>query len=168
MWSAATLDDGRAPFYHYGEGWERNRLRDQDVIEYDGSWQGFHGAMARYPALQLAVVVLGNRDDWRAQRLLHDIAGRFDPHARPYRVGTARGGCSGRLRAWLEREIGSTSAMGRELAAIGPIHATHTAERVSKTSDAWVIKVEANSMDDWMTVQCEGDQPEVQSVYREY
>jgi CubicO group peptidase (beta-lactamase class C family) len=169
MWRVPPLANGQMPLYHYGEGWERNRLRDTDVIEYDGSWQGFHGAMARYPSLGLMVVVLGNLADWRAQRLVHAIAGHFDRRARPYQVIGANSGCERAIERWLKRQPIDESSLSRELAAIGPIRSVRAAERVGAGGDpAWVYRIEAAQMDDWMTISCGHSRPQLVDLYREY
>lgn len=168
MWSPAALANGQPGFYHYGEGWEQNRLRDQAVVEYDGSWQGFHGAMARYPVLHLAVIALGNLDDWRAQRLVHDIAGRFDPRARPFRRSPGTGGCERALTAWLDRHRDIDDALGRELRTVGAIRDVHLAEAVPGDTHTAVYRVRATGMDDWMTVRCVAGVPALLDISREY
>jgi CubicO group peptidase (beta-lactamase class C family) len=79
MWSIDPLKSGELPLLHYGYGWEINRLRGHRVIEYDGNWQGFQGAMARYEDRGLTVIVLTNLALCRAQRIVHTVAGYFDP-----------------------------------------------------------------------------------------
>lgn len=169
MWQVAPLRDGHRPLYHYGEGWERNRLRDVDVMEYDGSWQGFHGAMARYPRLGLMVVVLGNVADWRAQRLAHDIAGEFDARARPYRTHGYISGCEATIRRWLRQQRDGHSSLARELQSVGALRRVVAAERVPGTDAlTWVYRVEADQMDDWMTIRCAPGGPQLIDLYREY
>lgn len=85
MWSVDAHRHGERGLYHYGYGWEINRLRDDRVIEYDGNWQGFQGAMARYPDRGLTVIVLTNRALCRAQQMVHEVAGFWDPALVPYR-----------------------------------------------------------------------------------
>ena len=84
MWRIDAHRDGRRPLLHYGYGWEINSLRGHAVIEYDGNWQGFQAAVARYPDRDLTVIVLTNLALCRAQRLAHTVAGLFDPQLARY------------------------------------------------------------------------------------
>lgn len=84
MWRIDPLRDGRMPLLHYGYGWEINTLRGHRVVEYDGNWQGFQAALARFVDLDLSVVVLTNRALCRAQRIAHAVAGVVDAAVAPY------------------------------------------------------------------------------------
>jgi CubicO group peptidase (beta-lactamase class C family) len=79
MWRIDPHRDGTRPLLHYGYGWEINSVRGHRVIEYDGNWQGFQAAMARYENPDLTVIVLTNLSLCRAQRLAHTVAGFFEP-----------------------------------------------------------------------------------------
>lgn len=79
MWSIDPLHEGGQPFYHYGYGWVIARWRGHRVIEYDGNWQGFQAAMARYDDRHLTVIVLTNLALCRAQRITHSVAALLDP-----------------------------------------------------------------------------------------
>ncbi|HEX3848705.1 MAG TPA: serine hydrolase domain-containing protein [Steroidobacteraceae bacterium] len=84
MWRIDAHADGRRPFYHYGYGWENNRLRGQRIIEYDGNWQGFQAVMSRYVDKRLTVILLTNLSLCRTERMGHAVAGFVDPDLRPY------------------------------------------------------------------------------------
>ncbi len=86
MWSVDPHYGGQPPLLHFGYGWEINTLRGHRVIEYDGNWQGFQAAMARYPDRGLTVIVLTNLSLCRAQQLAHTVAGLFEPEFAHYEV----------------------------------------------------------------------------------
>jgi len=174
MWSVDALRHGERGLYHYGYGWEINRLRDQRVIEYDGNWQGFQGAMARYPDRDLTVIVLTNRALCRAQRLVHEVAGFWDPALAPYRPAlrddapALTAGFARLLAATTsgKPELKSFSASAQppftadwvaglrgELQSIGRIESIGVAEsRRSHGRLVRVYRVEAESMVDFFTV----------------
>jgi CubicO group peptidase (beta-lactamase class C family) len=84
MWRVDPHRNGQRPLYHYGYGWENNRLRDQRLVEYDGNWQGFQAVMSRYVDKRLTVIVLTNLALCRTERLSHTVAGLIDPDLKPY------------------------------------------------------------------------------------
>ena len=84
MWRIDAHRDGHAPLYHYGYGWENNRLNGHRLIEYDGNWQGFQAVMSRYQDKKLTVIVLTNLALCRTERLGHSVAGLVDPDLAPY------------------------------------------------------------------------------------
>jgi CubicO group peptidase (beta-lactamase class C family) len=84
MWRIDPHRNGQRPLYHYGYGWENNRLRDHRLVEYDGNWQGFQAAMSRYVDKKLTIILLTNRSLCRTLRLGHTVAGLIDPDLEPY------------------------------------------------------------------------------------
>ena len=87
MWRIDPHRNGQQPLYHYGYGWENNRLRDQRLVEYDGNWQGFQAVMSRYVDKQLTVILLTNLALCRTERLGHTVAGLIDPDLKAYPEG---------------------------------------------------------------------------------
>jgi CubicO group peptidase (beta-lactamase class C family) len=192
MWNVEPLQGGSRPFYHYGYGWVIDQWRGHRVIEYDGNWQGFQAAMARYDDRHLTVIVLTNLALCRAQRIVHGVAALFDPALARLDVptadrnpqltrafehfiaDTARGAPvslaltpAGRRRlmpAWI-------AALGRELHAAGPVDAvTLTAETRAHGVLERVYRVEAREMVDFFSVRYEAAEGAVDdaSVYQEY
>jgi CubicO group peptidase (beta-lactamase class C family) len=172
LWVVPALQDGTAPLYHYGSGWERNRLRELRVIEYDGTWQGFHGAMVRYDEIGLSVIVLSNAADTRAQRIAHDVAGYINPQARPYRRGGAdpNPACGAALAAKVAAALTDTSdPLGAELRSVGPIVQIGYAETLDAAHHEAVYLVAAVGMDEWIRVRCgPGMALQVLDLYREF
>lgn len=84
MWRVDAHRNGGRPLYHYGYGWENNRLRDHRLVEYDGNWQGFQAVMSRYVDKKLTVILLTNLSLCRTERLSHAVAGLVDPDLKPY------------------------------------------------------------------------------------
>ncbi len=84
MWQVDAHKNGQRPLYHYGYGWENNRLRGQRLVEYDGNWQGFQAVMSRYVDKKLTVILLTNLSLCRTERLGHTVAGLIDPDLRHY------------------------------------------------------------------------------------
>jgi hypothetical protein len=84
MWRVDPYRNGQQPLYHYGYGWENNRLRDHRLVEYDGNWQGFQAVMSRYVDKQLTVILLTNLALCRTERLGHTVAGLIDPDLKAY------------------------------------------------------------------------------------
>jgi hypothetical protein len=191
MWTVEPLHDGRRPFYNYGYGWEINSWRGQRVIEYDGNWQGFQAAMARYPVRELTVIVLTNLSLCRTQRIVHSVAALFDPalarsdavqedaHPRltnefaQFLAAAARGAPTSLPLTSAGRERLSPvwiAALGRDLRAFGPTGAT------TLVSDATyrgvlerVSRVETKDMVDFFTVRyATAGRVEQVSVDREY
>ncbi len=84
MWRVDAHRNGQRPLYHYGYGWENNRLRDQRLVEYDGNWQGFQAVMSRYVDKKLTIILLTNLSLCRTERLGHTVAGLIDPDLKAY------------------------------------------------------------------------------------
>jgi CubicO group peptidase (beta-lactamase class C family) len=84
MWRVDPFRNGQQPLYHYGYGWENNRLRGHRLIEYDGNWQGFQAVMSRYVDRKLSVILLTNLALCRTERLAHTVAGLIDPDLQAY------------------------------------------------------------------------------------
>jgi Beta-lactamase len=84
MWRIDAHRNGQRPLYHYGYGWENNRLRGHRLVEYDGNWQGFQAVMSRYVDKKLTVILLTNLSLCRTERLAHTVAGFIDPDLKPY------------------------------------------------------------------------------------
>ena len=166
MWTVEAHVNGQRPLYHYGYGWEINALRGRRVVEYDGNWQGFQAAMARYLDRQLTVVVLTNRSLCRTQRLTHRIAGIFDSALLPYGIA-AHDPAPDKTWAFTQllndtlagKTPGSWSAaLTRELKSVGPIRSVALAEdhRDSNRS-ARVYRIELAQMTDYFRVQYRAD-----------
>jgi len=191
MWSVDPHRDRRQPFYHYGYGWEINSWRGRRVIEYDGSWQGFQAAMARYADRQLTVIVLTNLSLCRAQRIAHTVAALFDPALA--RLDTSlpdrRPRLTRQFEALLaEAEHGTTTALpltaagrqllsatwiaalGRDLRATGPVETTTlVGETISRGALERIYRVETKEMVDFFTVRYDdGGAVDDVSVYQEY
>jgi CubicO group peptidase (beta-lactamase class C family) len=193
MWSIDPLRSGESPLLHYGYGWEINRLRGHRVIEYDGNWQGFQAAMARYEDRRLTVMVLTNLALCRAQRIAHTVAGYFDEQVAHFAVasadthpdltrefqvflgdvgrGTASAALSGAHPAF-ERATSATwtAALARDLHATGPIGATSFAEeQLASGHLERVYRVETADMVDFFTVRYgQGGTVEHIDLYHEY
>jgi CubicO group peptidase (beta-lactamase class C family) len=175
VWTIDPLNDGRVPFLNYGYGWEINVLRGHRVIEYDGNWQGFQAAMARYEDRHLTVIALTNLSLCRVQRIVHTVAGYFDaavahvrtapvdPHPRLTRefrsfiesaaVGTW---AAPHLTAAGAQQISPVwiGALARDLRATGPAAETAFAEeRDASGTLERIYRVETRAMVDFFTVR---------------
>ena len=190
-WTIDALKDGGSPLLHYGYGWEINSLRGHPVIEYDGNWQGFQSAMARYQDRHLTIVVLTNLSLCRVQRIVHTVAGFFDPEVahfkdasddpRPALTREFRGliedSQEGRLRserlsAAARREISPRwlAALARDLRETGPIERLVFAEqRSTKAGLERVYRVDTREMVDFFTVRyLKGGVIDEVALYHEY
>jgi hypothetical protein len=58
LWERGRLRDGTTT--EHGFCWDHIRIGGRDIIEFDGSWQGFRSAMERDPQAGVTVVVLAN------------------------------------------------------------------------------------------------------------
>jgi len=192
MWSVESLHGGGVPFYHYGYGWVIDQWRGHRVIEYDGNWQGFQAAMARYEDRHLTVIVLTNLALCRAQRIAHTVAALFDPALarfdtpapdlnrqitlafEDFIADAARGAAislpltpAGRKRltpTWV-------AALGGELRATGPVGAvTLVAETRAHGMLERVYRVEAKEMVNFFSLRYNPADGAVDdaSVYQEY
>jgi CubicO group peptidase (beta-lactamase class C family) len=191
MWTIDPLKGGEAPLLHYGYGWEINRLRGHRVVEYDGNWQGFQAAMARYEDRRLTVVALTNLSLCRVQRIVHTVAGYFDPEVGHFKssaadphpeltrefgsfiAAIARGQIpvshdAGSLAS--KQPAGWKRALARDLKETGPVGETQFAEeRPLGEGLERVYRVDTEEMVDFFTVRY-GLGQAVQSVdlYHEY
>lgn len=191
MWSVDANRGGQRPLYHYGYGWEINSLRGQKVIEYDGNWQGFQAAMAKYPDRNLTVVVLTNLALCRAQRIAHTVAGLIDPTLAHFRLarhdahpdltrafadfiegaamGTAAQTSIGPAVASVLGPVW-VSALARDLRVTGPVERVTLAEEsVAPRFLERVYRVEMREMVDFFTVRY-GEGPAINDIalYHEY
>jgi CubicO group peptidase (beta-lactamase class C family) len=174
-WTIDALHDGGAPLLHYGYGWEINSLRGHRVVEYDGNWAGFQSAMARYEDRHLTVIVLTNLSLCRVQRIVHTVAGYFDPEvahfkqaaedplpaltqdfgkligdaldAKPLSIRLSPAGQRELSRVWL-------GALARDLRATGPVQAIALSEQRSTPAGLErVYRVDTKEMVDFFTVR---------------
>ena len=173
MWSVDALRDGRQPLLHYGYGWEINSLRGHEVVEYDGNWQGFQAALARYPDRGLTVIVLTNLALCRAQRLAHAVAGIFDPalarypdaapDAAPQRTARFRTLLAAARSGVLDPLAFSPAVRGRfgeawrrslarDLASVGEIRGVRFVAQGAGAGER-VYRVELDQMVDYFTVR---------------
>lgn len=174
-WTVDALKDGGTPLLHYGYGWEVNSLRGHRVIEYDGNWAGFQSAMARYEDRHLTVIVLTNLSLCRVQRIVHTVAGYFDPEIAHFKQGAddrspaltrefrafvdaVRQGKlkSERLSAPGQRELSRVwmGALARDLRETGPIEdISFSEERKTPAGLERVYRVDTQEMVDFFTVR---------------
>src|SRR5215813_11171114 len=80
MWTPVKLNNGSVNKDGYGFAWGVHSINGHRVIEHGGSWQGFHGHIARYVDDKLTVVVLTNLDSAHSAAALiaHHVAGLVD------------------------------------------------------------------------------------------
>lgn len=80
MWTPAKLNNGSSNSDGYGFGWFVHSMNGHRMIEHGGSWQGFHGHIARYVDDKLTVVVLTNLDSAHsdAAEIAHHVAGLYE------------------------------------------------------------------------------------------
>ena len=72
MWTPARLNNGEATTY--GFGWRIEKLDTRLVIGHGGSTSGFSATIQRFPADQLAVILLTNTDEQIATTMARKIA----------------------------------------------------------------------------------------------
>ena len=85
-WTPVSLTGGGA--FPYGFGWRLGPQRGVKKISHSGSWQGFETAIARYPSLDLTVIVLANLADAPIATITAAIAGVVEPSlAMPHLLG---------------------------------------------------------------------------------
>jgi CubicO group peptidase (beta-lactamase class C family) len=115
MWSVDAHRNGQRPLYHFGYGWENNRLRDQRIVEYDGNWQGFQAVMSRYVDKKLTVILLTNLSLCRTERLGHTVAGLFEPAVKHYAdsIDDPDPGKTAQFRAFLDQVAAGGGDAGR-------------------------------------------------------
>jgi len=114
MWSIDAHRNGQRPLYHFGYGFENNRLRDHRVVEYDGNWQGFQAVMSRYVDEKLTIILLTNLSLCRTERLGHTVAGLIDPdlEAYPETISDSEPGKTADFRAFLD-DVSKGGGLGR-------------------------------------------------------
>jgi CubicO group peptidase (beta-lactamase class C family) len=173
MWRIDAHRNGQRPLYHFGYGWENNRLRDHRLVEYDGNWQGFQAAMSRYVDKKLSIILLTNLSLCRTLRLGHTVAGLIDPDLKPYpaSIPDSDPAKTAEFRAFLDTaakdgddpERLSTAAgarlvpaamntLRRDLRERGPILTLSLAERRGGTDARRVYRVERKDMVEFYTV----------------
>jgi CubicO group peptidase (beta-lactamase class C family) len=190
-WTIDALKGGGTPLLHYGYGWEINSLRGHRVIEYDGNWEGFQSAVARYDDRGLTIMVLTNLSLCRVQRIVHTVAGYFDPVVAHFKQGTddTRPTLTRRFRALLEEaqqgklkperlspaaqsELSRVwlGALARDLRETGPIEEISFAEERSTSAGLErVYRVDTQEMVDFFTVRYTKDgRIDGVALYHEY
>jgi CubicO group peptidase (beta-lactamase class C family) len=190
-WTVDPLTGGEPPLLHYGYGWEINSLRGHPVIEYDGNWQGFQSAMARYEDRHLTVAVLTNRSLCRVQRIVHTVAGFFDPEVAHFKTASddprpaltrefrrliddaQRGEMqSAPLSAAAKRNLsrGWLLALARDLRETGPIERLQFSEqRRTSVGLERVYRLDTREMVDFFTVRyLKGGLIDEVALYHEY
>ena len=185
--------DGNKPLYHYGYGWESNRLAGHRLIEYDGNWQGFQAVMSRYENDGLTVIILTNLALCRAERMAHSVAGLVDPALRPYPETLAGGDPAPELTADFRRFLAratdrspdvsmlteaargrlvpsTLTTLQRELRELGPIRRYGIVRSAIKDSALErVYRVEGADMVDFFTVSYTPDRRvDDLDLFREY
>jgi CubicO group peptidase (beta-lactamase class C family) len=172
MWRIDPHRNGQRPLYHYGYGWENNRLRGQRLVEYDGNWQGFQAVMSRYVDKKLTIILLTNLALCRTERLGHTVAGLIDPDLKEYpeSIPDTDPGKTTEFRAFLEQVMKggdvdrlSTAArarlvpatmntLRRDLRERGPIVKLTLADERGGPPARRVYRVEENDMVEFYTV----------------
>lgn len=191
MWTIDPVRDGGPPLLHYGYGWEINRLRGRRVIEYDGNWQGFQAAMARYDERGLTVIALTNLSLCRVQRIVHTVAGFFDPESAHFGAAAAdpHPDLTHEFEAFLkDAEHGSAGALkltsvgreqlspvwlgalARDFRATGPLGATSfSEERPVQGGLERVYRLDTQEMVDFFIVRyLDGGAIDSIALYHEY
>jgi CubicO group peptidase (beta-lactamase class C family) len=177
MWRIDAHRDGQRPLYHFGYGFENNRLRGQRLVEYDGNWQGFQAVMSRYVDKRLTVIVLTNLALCRTERMGHAVAGLIDLDLKPYpsSIPDSDPGKTAQFKAFLENvakggALGLLSADGsarlvpsamntlrRDLQERGPIVKFTLAEQGSGADSRRVYRAEEKDMVEFYTVNYSPD-----------
>jgi len=77
LWARIKTSDGKLT--DHGFCWDHTRLSGHEIIEFDGSWQGFRTAIERDPASGLTVLLLANLAEAQpvplARSVLEQVAG---------------------------------------------------------------------------------------------
>jgi CubicO group peptidase (beta-lactamase class C family) len=177
MWRVDAHRDGRRPLYHFGYGFENNRLRGHRLVEYDGNWQGFQAVMSRYVDKRLTVIVLTNLSLCRTEQLGHAVAGFIDPDLKPYpsSITDSDPGKTAQFKAFLGEvakggDLGLLSAAGtarlvpsamntlrRDLQERGPILKFTLAEQVRGADSRRVYRAEEKDMVEFYIVKYSPD-----------
>jgi CubicO group peptidase (beta-lactamase class C family) len=176
MWRVDAHRDGQRPLYHFGYGFENNRLRGHRLVEYDGNWQGFQAVMSRYIDKKLTVIVLTNLSLCRTEQLGHAVAGFIDPDLKPYPESVpdsdpvktaqfksfldavANGGDLGLLSAAGNARLvpSAMNTLRRDLQERGPILKFTLAEQ-GGGADSRVYRAEEKDMVEFYTVKYSSD-----------
>jgi CubicO group peptidase (beta-lactamase class C family) len=176
MWRIDPHRDGQRPLYHFGYGFENNRLRGRRLVEYDGNWQGFQAVMSRYVDKKLTVIVLTNLSLCRTEQLGHAVAGFIDPDLKPYpeSIPDSDSGKTAQFKEFLDNvakggDLGLLSAAGsarlvpsamntlrRDLQERGPILKFTLAEK-GGGADSRVYRAEEKDMVEFYTVNYSSD-----------
>ena len=77
MWTAVTLNDGKASGYGYG--WEVQTRAGKRSVHHGGSLPGFRAHFARFPSERFSVVVLTNGDQVKPEQILWQLAAVWLP-----------------------------------------------------------------------------------------
>jgi hypothetical protein len=77
-WAPAKLTDGKPT--NYGFGWQLGKIGETSYIGHSGGIAGFSSFIARFPAENLAVVVLTNAAGGAPQRVAMEIAAVYLPN----------------------------------------------------------------------------------------
>ena len=80
MWSPVKLNDGST--YPYGFGWWIDSVQGKQILEHNGTWQGFEATIKRYPQKKVAVVVLANMRRTNTNRIASRIMELYQPELR--------------------------------------------------------------------------------------
>jgi hypothetical protein len=176
MWRIDAHRNGQRPLYHFGYGFENNRLRGHRLVEYDGNWQGFQAVMSRYIDKKLTVIVLTNLSLCRTEQLGHAVAGFIDPDLKPYPESVpdsdpvktaqfksfldavANGGDLGLLSAAGNARLvpSAMNTLRRDLQERGPILKFTLAEQ-GGGADSRVYRAEEKDMVEFYTVKYSSD-----------
>jgi CubicO group peptidase (beta-lactamase class C family) len=178
MWSVDAHRNGQRPLYHYGYGWENNRLRDQRLVEYDGNWQGFQAVMSRYVDKKLTIILLTNLSLCRTERLGHTVAGLIDPDLKAYpeSIPDSDPQKTAQFRAFLEQVMkngndperlgaaatarlvpAAMNTLRRDLQERGPILKLTLAEQRGGSETRRVYRIEEKDMVEFYTVTYAAD-----------
>jgi CubicO group peptidase (beta-lactamase class C family) len=77
MWTPAKLNNGQPNKEGYGFGWVVSSRHGHRVVDHDGAWQGFKGAIARYVDDHLTVVVLANLAEANPGEIAEHVADMY-------------------------------------------------------------------------------------------
>jgi CubicO group peptidase (beta-lactamase class C family) len=177
MWRIDAHRDGQRPLYHFGYGFENNRLRGHRLVEYDGNWQGFQAVMSRYVDKKLTVILLTNLSLCRTEQLGHAVAGFIDPDLKPYpnSIADSDPAKTARFKAFLDDvakggDLGLLSAAGsarlvpsavntlrRDLRERGPILKFTLAAQGGGAESRRVYRAEEKDMVEFYTVDYSAD-----------
>ena len=80
MWSPVKLKDGST--FPYGFGWWIDSVQGKQIIEHNGTWQGFESTIKRYPQQKIAVIVLANMRRTNTNRIAARILELYQPELR--------------------------------------------------------------------------------------